>query len=1209
MHVAKFLSQKKQRKSVGSVHIVHELDGDFRKVALLLTPSHEDQSDVKQSSKKRKTEEKVSETKITKKKKKTQIKFRVRLVFGTQLHDDSSVNGGTGWISNARLFPDRCNNKVMNVPEKQANSEGTQMYNNSLASDLHHISTTNILASVSNHALKAYTEVWTLLKIWCLQRGFLRGHDTFSDTTLGLSLAYLYRTKMVSVRMDSIQVFTVWMKFMVDIDWLGEKDKTTSKNVVNEDKIQFSSSIGYQDINISGVRGNKHREGIVMPSEGMSEKQTIAQCIQNRLYCTEYAHQADDSKPSSLLECFKAYTDAPVFLDPSMTFNYFGNVCASFIREVQEEAAKALECIHFHRDANATVSSNHRVDPFRQLFLEHARFWRRHDAYISIDLRDIDFCKDTARNVNTNFWGGDIQDVGARNSILQGLLKVLNMALGDRVSALRILTSGNGEVSSTDSTHSQLDNIGTKIFLESDQIKMIPVRHTSDSSFSGIPLHHLLAPVSIDENDNHYVTIGMRINRDACHRIVDRGPPADETEASGNFVALWGKAKAQLRRFKDGAIVHAVVWNDFEGEVDETSTYENGEKMGDTVERVVRHIIRTHFLRDTDSAKNSLFKLRNLLSLVEGTTQRHNSSGIKFMNNAEYAHKSMMNAFESLSKFLRSNSQMETVGHDESASKLGLPLSIDAVEALSPSLRYSSTFPQTPHSLLGAEEKSSQKKISGAVSNESILIQIRFEGSSKWPTDTNAMGAAKCAMLTQIADGIEKMKHRGDPESSYFEGSMNVAPSYLEFGYRGYVWRVVIRADQELKMLANLRNPSAEAIALRQVLRKNHVINSQHHFTIHGVTSKHPCAGYVIRLMARWLASHMLSGLIPHEAIELLVTSVFTDPSPLNTPGTASSAFLRTLHLLANHNWSKSPLIVDPEGHITVEDRMDIVTQFESVRGVNFQNGPPMYVISPNDRPEEDGIWKPSYTQHFPERVVLSRVSVLANRSYHFLLNGMSKNTSIDDAAWMSIFQESGNSLKSYSALFRVNPYFIMDITSKSTQCDLSLLKDNDGNILTPYRRSIQMISMGPKELRKKNYKNLIGKESILYAWHPVDDVVSSLRSKYGKYAVFFYNQFCPEIIAMLWRPTAFNRQAFSAMHAEFMTPIEFNWATDSLVTTNANDLLRAVKCILHDVVVDVKILDDRSIHQDSGSSKKGSKRKQPEENETSSSDEDDSDR
>lgn len=1202
MHVAKFLSQKKQRKSVGSVHIVHELDGDFRKVSLILTPSPEGQSAMKQSSKKRKMEDEGA-----KMKKKKSIKFRIRLVFGTQLHDDSNANGGTGWISNARLFPDRCNNKVLNVPGKHANGDGTPTYNNSLASDLHYIATTNILSSVSNHALKAYTEAWTLLKIWCLQRGFLRGHDTFSETTLGLSLAYLYRTKLVSVRMDSIQVFTVWMKFMVDVDWLGEKEKTNTKSIVNEDKIQFSSSIGYQDINISGVRGNKNRQGIVMPSDGMSEKQTIAQCIQNRLYCTEYAHQGDDSNPASLLECFKAHTDAPVFLDPSMVFNYFGNMCPSFMRELQEEAAKALECIHFHRDANTTVSSNHRVDPFRQLFLEHVRFWRRHDAYISIDLRSIDFCKALKPNINDNFWGANIQDVGARNSILHGLVKVLTMALGNRVSALRVLTTGNGEMSTIVSAHSSLlDNIGTKIVVESDQIKMIPARHTTDSSFSGISLDHLSAPTAVDGNENYHITIGVRMNRDACHRIVDRGPPADETEASANFVALWGKAKAQLRRFKDGAIVHAAVWNDFEGEVDESSTFENGEKMGDTVERIIRHIFRTHFLHDSDSSKNSLFKLRNLLSLVEGASQRHPNTGVKFMNNAEFAHKSMVNAFESLSNFLRSNSQMETVGHDEVASKLGLPLSIDAVEALSPSLRYSSTFPQTPHSLLGATEKLALKKVSGAVSIESILIQIRFEGSSKWPTDTNAMGAAKCAMLTQIADGIEKMKDRGDPECRFFEGSMNVAPSYLEFGYKGYVWRVVIRADQELKMLTSLRNPSAEAIALRQVLRKNHVINSQHHFTIHGVTSKHPCAGYVIRMMSRWLASHMLSSLIPHEAVELLVASVFTDPSPLSTPATASSAFLRTLDLLANHNWSKSPLIVDPEGHITVEDRMDIMTQFESVRGVNFQNGPPMYIISPNDRADEDGIWKPSYTQHLPERVILSRVSALAKRSHDFLLTGMSKNTSIDDAAWMSIFQESGNSLKSYSALFRVDPDFIIDSVSKSTQSDLSTSKDENGNEITPYRRSIQMISMGPKVLRKKNYKNLIVKESILYAWHPIDDAVSSLRSKYGKYAIFFYNQFCPEIIAMLWRPTAFTRQAFSAMHAEFMTPMEYNWAADSLVTTNANDVLRAVKCILQNVIVDIKVLDDRSIHQDSGSSTKGSKRKQPAEEETSSSEEDD---
>lgn len=1172
------------------------MDGDFRRVSLILTPSPNDNSE-KESSKKPKTE-----WKTWKKKKKSSIRFRIRLVFGTQSEEDTSIDGNTSWIPNARLFPDRCNNKVSIAPDFEVTSNGTPMYNSSLASDLHYVSTTNILLSTSSTALKAYTEAWTLLKIWSLQRGFLRGHDTFSERTLGLSLAYLFRTKMVSPRMDSIQIFTVWMKFMADTDWLGENEKISQDT--NEDTIKFSSSVGYQDINVLGVRSNIKRRGIVMPLRDMSEKQTIAQCIQNRLYCTDREHQGAEKKMTSLLDCFKTSTDAPIFLDPSMSYNYFGNVCPSFMRELQNEAKKALECIHFHRDSNITVSSNHRVDPFRQLFLEHMRFWRRYDSYISIDLRDIEFRK------RSKFWGNDIQDIGLCSSISQGLIKVLRMALGDRVKAMRILTTGNGEFPSTKGVGSDLQNMETKVLIESDQIMMIPIRHTSDSIFTGVPLHNVISPVSRDISYDRYITIGVNMNRDACHRVVDRGPPADLLDASADFVELWGKAKAQLRRFKDGAIVHAVVWNEFEGEVDELVTFENGEKMGDTVERVIRHIVRTHFLNDA-STNNTPFELKSLLSLVEGMKQNRHNPSEKFVNNAEASHKSMISAFESLSNFLRTNSQLETVRHDQSASKLGLPLSIDAVEPLSPFLRYSSTFPQVPHRLLGSLEKSSQKKVAGAVNSESILIQIRFEGSSKWPTDTNAMGAAKCALLTQIADGIEKMKIRGDPDSSFFDGSVNVAPSYLEFGFKGYVWRVIIRADHELRLLNRLQNPSSEAIALRQLLKKDHITNSQHHFTIHAVTSKHPCAGYVIRLLSRWLASHMLSRLIPFEAIELLVASVFTDPAPFNTPATAPCGFLRSLDLLANHNWSKVPLIVDPEGHITLEDRMEILAQFESVRNENLQSGPPMYIISPNDRPEEDGFWKPSYTQIYPERVILSRVSALAKLSYQFLLNSMS-STSSHSMTWASVFQESSNALKSYSALFRIGSEFITDSISKSTQADLSISIDEQGHVLSPYRRSMDLLSLGPKLLRKNMYKNLIAKDRILYSWHPIDDLITALREKYGQYALFFYNEFCPELIGMLWRPTTFIRQPFSAMHAEFMAPVELQWSEDSLVITNPNDVLRAIKCHLNDVTVDAKVLDDRSIHQVTHSqttpSKRDMKRKQPPDTVTSSDDDDDSD-
>ena len=84
------------------------------------------------------------------------------------------------------------------------------------------------------------------------------------------------------------------------------------------------------------------------------------------------------------------------------------------------------------------------------------------------------------------------------------------------------------------------------------------------------------------------------------------------------------------------------------------------------------------------------------------------------------------------------------------------------------------------------------------------------------------MGAAKCAMLMQLAEGIEKIRDNDDGagggySSDWGGGPINVSPSYLEFGFQGFVWRVIVRADQELKMLKSLQKPSPEAILLRQV--------------------------------------------------------------------------------------------------------------------------------------------------------------------------------------------------------------------------------------------------------------------------------------------------------------------------------------------------------------------------------------------------------
>lgn len=89
---------------------------------------------------------------------------------------------------------------------------------------------------------------------------------------------------------------------------------------------------------------------------------------------------------------------------------------------------------------------------------------------------------------------------------------------------------------------------------------------------------------------------------------------------------------------------------------------------------------------------------------------------------------------------------------------------------------------------------------------------------------------------------------------------------------------------------------------------------------------------------------------------------------------------------------------------------------------------------------------------------------------------------------------------------------------------------------------------------------------------------MQKLRSQFGRYAVFFYNEFCPDIIAILWRPTILQRQPYSAMHSEFCAPIESDWVENGLVTTNTNDILRSIRCVLQDVVVDTKVLDDKTI-------------------------------
>ena len=84
--------------------------------------------------------------------------------------------------------------------------------------------------------------------------------------------------------------------------------------------------------------------------------------------------------------------------------------------------------------------------------------------------------------------------------------------------------------------------------------------------------------------------------------------------------------------------------------------------------------------------------------------------------------------------------------------------------------------------------------------------------------------------------------------------------------------------------------------------------------------------------------------------------------------------------------------------------------------------------------------------------------------------------------------------------------------------------------------------------------------------------LVNGLRSRYSDYAVFFYNEFAPDIIAMIWRPDAFKPQPFSAIVSEFKRPAAEPWNDDSLVITNTDDLMAEIAHFSRNILSNFKV-------------------------------------
>mmetsp|Transcript_2252 Transcript_2252/g.3339 ORF Transcript_2252/g.3339 Transcript_2252/m.3339 type:complete len:1276 (+) Transcript_2252:234-4061(+) len=1017
------------------------------------------------------------------------------------------------WIQTPRLFPNRSSVK---------GSANSPYYNAVLARDATWVQAISMLREDIND-LPNFGKSLVLTKIWSLQRGFLRGRDSLDEMHIALLLCYIYRTKRATSRMPPLQVFTVLMKFV------GSEE--------------FRTSV------------------LVMPSTESNEAHTIAQCEAAKLYEKLLKESPLDPRkddPGTLVDCYRkcAASSGAILLDSKMLGNYLGSLSPAFCDTLQLQAVKTLTCLNSSRS-------------FNSIFMMNARFWTCLDAYIKIDLNDVDWEKQKTMEKWVDNYPNDL---GRFECLSRNIYFLLKQAVGDRVTDIRILTSGNGSNISTPTPELDSDEICT----------------------------HEINVKSPTEAEVNTLVIGLKINSETCYRAVDRGPPTENVEGVRKFEQLWGDA-VELRRFKDGAIVKAVVWNN--PPKDSTCVVYEGEErtQGGIVERIVQHVIRVHFLKESCKKKHS-FLLKDILTMVDGVHRSDSTCDLsKKMCNATQAHRNILSAFDSLTNFLRKNTEQWDFSGKPKSSRLGLPLSIDAVEPLSASLRYSDPFPAIPHPLLGGAGEGSTGKLALNIPYLPINIQIRFGRSSKWPTDLKSISAAKTAMLVGLADGIEEMKGKG--ENADFDGPIIVTPSFLTLGYRGYSWKIVVRADPELHFLRSLQKPNEGALHLLQVLTREHIISSSHHSTIHAVHTRHPSASYVVRLMQIWIASHMLSGLIPLEAIELIVAKVYSDTESADAPSVALSGFLQVLHLIATHDWVRYPMIVDPQGNLDEQDKSRIYSQFKEDRGHDMSKGPAMYIVAPYDCIDSNHYdggddteknskqnwskWKlsrPSYTASFPERVIVFRFAALAQRSHSYLLECL-----VSGSDWTGAFRETQSSLKSYSMLLRVDKTYVVDDLLCSSGEGLIEARKSIGGVGSESVFSRHALAMyeGTKILqRKRVYRNLGTKQKnlVLYDWNPIRDTVDLLRLQLGSRALFFYNEFASQVIAVLWRPTAFKPKVFSAINSELTRPVgDSDWKKDNMGVDNICDIMRELKQVSQDVVVDMKILDKKNLPSQPG--------------------------
>lgn len=649
-----------------------------------------------------------------------------------------------------------------------------------------------------------------------------------------------------------------------------------------------------------------------------------------------------------------------------------------------------------------------------------------------------------------------------------------------------------------------------KLFVEalSDRIKFLTVRIMRKHKFA--------LDRKISDKDSKLV-LGFSVNPSNYSRVIDLGPPADSQNT--RFRQIWGE-KVEVRRFKDGSILEAVVWDEQENNIVVNRA------------KIFRSIIGYLFSRHL-----SMDKSENLLHL-----------GDQFSSILDLSPK--LQSEHRLFRRKHHNFRPITIAFHDFSRKLrdldNIPLKIVEVKAAHSALRYSSAIiPQPlPLDLYMQHSSSTMPYI------EPIDVVLHIEASNRWPSELDALQKMKTSYLLSVAQNLKESEDdmiatvvKG--ESSLFSDPMGI--SALASGYldvttaEGFTFRCRVHYEHEMVLIE--RSMSLPNIPewkrknyknAMEVYRNIFIFKPRHTNCIQSLVQRYPVLSQVIRMTKRWLACHWLlssgkslnpsklpvSYPISEEVVEWLCASVILSVDEYESPGSALSGFVRVLSLLASFNFTKKPFIVETTQGILDDSKLNLIHQkFQNLRKQDVHGNRCALFMSVLTDSENEDEFDSSMTQneqflemmrnsHFtleqPQKVILNRIRALAMSSLKQL-----------DSVWSYICKIDNFDEKSISnrmlEVFRHN------------DSDYHLVLELDRSLCTSYYQAIDPDLSYFKF--DEVFKNLMSRDqkNYLIDFDPTMEYLRDLHAQFGDTCWFFHDKFGGHKIGVVFDPSILN--------------------------------------------------------------------------------------